>query len=148
MNKIIFAISGIINSELEIVFENEENFQIIGTAAEANELYELIERNEPDIIITDVCFNKRTGLAVTHKVKRINNDIKIIFLSEHIKPHTVFQCKKFGVSAIVDATIQKEEIKYHLKKAIESSKKFYYIDGDSSNYLLFLQNLKQKLSSL
>jgi YesN/AraC family two-component response regulator len=51
------------------------------TASDGNEALKLVERNKPNLIITDIIMPDRDGIEVICSVRKKNPDIKIIAIS-------------------------------------------------------------------
>lgn len=59
----------------------QEGFQIVGEASNGKEALEIIERNQPQIVITDIVMPFMDGEELTRIVKSKYPDIEIIILS-------------------------------------------------------------------
>lgn len=53
------------------IVKSDEELQVVGTAKDGEEAYEIIKRKEPDVVLLDIVMPKLDGLGVMNKV---NND--------------------------------------------------------------------------
>ena len=76
MEKINVAIADdnekIVKRLREIVGSDEE-LQVVGTAKDGEEAYEMIKNKEPDIVLLDIVMPKLDGLTVMDKIKNDKN---------------------------------------------------------------------------
>ena len=63
--------------------QSEDNIEIIGTTDDGAEVYSLISKNTPDVLLIDVFITNVDGLEVVEQIRENEafNDLKIIFLS-------------------------------------------------------------------
>lgn len=59
--------------ELGNIVRSDEEFQVVGTAKDGEEAYEMIKKKEPDVVLMDIIMPKLDGLAVIDKVKNDKN---------------------------------------------------------------------------
>ncbi|MBU5472600.1 sporulation transcription factor Spo0A [Roseburia sp. MSJ-14] len=55
------------------IVRSDEEFQVVGTAKDGEEAYEMIKKKEPDVVLLDIIMPKLDGLAVMDKVKNDKN---------------------------------------------------------------------------
>ena len=54
---------------LSDIVRNDEELQVIGTAKDGEEAYEMIRTKEPDVVLLDIVMPKLDGLGVMDKVR-------------------------------------------------------------------------------
>lgn len=59
---------------------------------------EVFEKEEPDIILTDITMPNKTGLMMIEDMKKINPDVNVIVLSAHHDHETLFKTMNLGVA--------------------------------------------------
>ena len=75
----------------------ERGFELVGTASNGVEAYELILRERPDIVITDLTMPQMSGLELIEKVKAEGIPCEFVVLSCHNEFDYVKQALKLGV---------------------------------------------------
>ena len=93
--------------------ENESDFKVIGEATDGIEAVEVISRQKPDILVTDLKMPLLDGIEVTKRVKELSPNTRVIILSMYdneVYVDAAFKAgacgyilKKFGVDRLADA---------------------------------------------
>lgn len=76
---------------------NENGFELIGTAANGIEAYEAIQKERPDIVITDLTMPQMGGLELIEKVQAAEISCEFVVLSCHNEFEYVKQALRLGV---------------------------------------------------
>lgn len=58
-------------------------FQIVGCALDGEDALTLIEKERPDVVLTDICMKRMGGIELMEKTKNIDPDIKFVVLSAY-----------------------------------------------------------------
>lgn len=90
------------------------NVEIIGTAMDGDEGYDLIIKNNPDIVITDICMAGSDGLAMIAKLRENGYTGHIIILTGY----DLFDYAKSAIDLEVDKYILKPINLNELKEAV------------------------------
>lgn len=89
----------------------EYGFNIADEAADGKEALELLEKNQYDLIITDIKMPHMNGIELIEAIRRgKNKDIKVIVLSGYYEFEYAKQAIKYNVSDYILKPIQKEEL--------------------------------------
>jgi chemotaxis response regulator CheB len=59
-----------IRAMIETLLENDEDFDVVGHARNADEAFSLIEREDPDVITLDVAMPGMNGMEILDKIMR------------------------------------------------------------------------------
>ncbi len=59
--------------ELGDIVRSDEELQVVGTAKDGEEAYEMIKKKEPDVVLLDIVMPKLDGLTVMDKVRNDKN---------------------------------------------------------------------------
>lgn len=62
---------------------------------------EQFKQNSPDIIITDISMPNLDGISMLKTIKKINSNIKVIFLSGHNEQDQIKACKDLNGEFII-----------------------------------------------
>lgn len=133
-----------------IEWENH-GFQYVGDAADGREALVLIEREQPDIVLTDILMPNMDGLELIKEIKRIRPHIRIIVLSSHDKYDYVRTAMKLGADDyILKASLQPEKLLRLLSEAamhIAANQRREYIrsaqDAAITEEMQFFRNLRE-----
>lgn len=91
--------------------------RIVGTASNGIEALELIEKENPDIVITDIRMPGYDGLEMIEKAKMINNDLEIIIISGYGQFEYAKKAIEFGVKDYLLKPVNQDELLKALTKA-------------------------------
>lgn len=88
----------IVRDGLKALLKSEEDFQVIGEAADGLEAVRLIERLRPDVAVLDLMMPGLNGLEVTRQVARMTN---VIILSMHANEAYVIEALRKGAMGYI-----------------------------------------------
>ena len=104
---------------IKAVLMDEEMFEIIGEATRCSLAFDLIEKNQPDIIITDIQMPEMNGIEFTRIIKKKYPDIKVLALSMSVEEEEIAEMVEAGISGYVIKNTGKEELRNALLKISE-----------------------------
>jgi DNA-binding NarL/FixJ family response regulator len=79
----------------------EDEFELVGTAADGRALVESAPRLDPDVIVVDVAMPVLNGFDAVRELKRAGTHAKIIFLTMHADARLVAEAFRCGGSGYV-----------------------------------------------
>lgn len=89
----------------------ENGFELIATASNGSEAFEIIQREMPDIVITDLTMPQMSGLELIKKVKSTGIPCEFVVLSCHNEFEYVKEALKLGVfDYILKLSMNMEEL--------------------------------------
>lgn len=94
----------------------ETDIEIVGEAANGDELFEKLEFIKPDIIILDISLPKMSGIDIAMILKRDYFDIKVIMFSSYTDAESIFNSIQAGVKGF----LPKDSARDHLIEAIRT----------------------------
>ncbi len=100
----------LIRQSLEIVFNNRENIEVTGVAANGEEVLESIQKKKPDVILMDIRMPKIDGVQCTKIVKEKYPEIKIIILTTFDDDEYVYSALKYGASGYLLKGVSMDEL--------------------------------------
>ncbi|WHY78102.1 response regulator transcription factor [Neobacillus sp. WH10] len=105
MNKIrIFLVDdhAVVRDGLNLLLNAQSDMIVIGEAAEGNEALLKIPKVNPDVVIMDLSMpNGRDGLPTTSELVQNFPDIKVLILSMHDDPDSLFRALRAGASGFL-----------------------------------------------
>ncbi len=78
-----------------------DNMEVIGEAADGNEVLQCIAFRPPDVVILDLDMPKRDGLAVVRELNRLNSLVGVIILTLHTGADLLFEALDLGVRGYI-----------------------------------------------
>ncbi|MEO2061304.1 MAG: response regulator transcription factor, partial [Mesonia sp.] len=101
---------------INLLFEHDPNFKIVGMANDGEKLIELVEEKQPDVVLTDIRMPKIDGIAATRMIKKQFPEIKIIAFTMFDQQEAVSQMLSAGINGYILKNSGLQEV----KKAIET----------------------------
>jgi DNA-binding NarL/FixJ family response regulator len=98
----------IVRAGLRALLAEDATFELVGEAAGGVEAIELVEKNNPEVLILDLSMPDLDGISVTRKIKPQFPDVKILILTLHED------------EALLKEAIKAGAVGYILKRAAEA----------------------------
>lgn len=112
-----------IRDELKILLQDEERYQVIGEARNGKLAWDFCQKNEPDIVITDIVMPAMDGLELSQAIKEWNPDIQIVLLTMHKDFNYARKAIKYGVKDyLIKGLYSDQELKETLNKVTNTLK--------------------------
>ncbi|MDP8219754.1 MAG: SpoIIE family protein phosphatase [Candidatus Stygibacter frigidus] len=96
---------------------------IIYTACNGEEGYNLFKENRPDLVITDIRMPIMNGLEMINKIRKLQSSTKIIMLSAHSDTRSLLEAIEIGVNG-------------YILKPFQTKRLFKLIDDLAENIIL------------
>lgn len=101
----------IVRSGFSMILNFQEDMEVIGTAADGLEAYQVTAKFKPDILIMDLSMPPgESGLIATGKIKEDFPETKILILTMHDDEDYLFHVLKNGASGYVLKNAPDEEL--------------------------------------
>ncbi|MBI1762125.1 MAG: response regulator transcription factor [Acidobacteria bacterium] len=91
----------IVRQGLRALLESEPNFRLVGETGDGLEAVRMVEKLQPQVLITDVMMPGLNGLEVTRQVHKAAPQTRIIILSMHANDAYVVEALKNGAVGYV-----------------------------------------------
>jgi len=118
---------------IKSLLENEANIEVVGEAIDGADALEVVAAHTPDLLIVDIRMPHLTGIEVVEKLRKDNNDVKIIMLSMHESEEYVLKSIKAGADGYLLKGSSKDEFLKALHTVANGGK---YFSGDISSILI------------
>jgi DNA-binding NarL/FixJ family response regulator len=100
----------IIRKGLSLVFELEDDFDLVGEARDGDEALEKVRALGPDVVLMDIKMPGKNGLQATKEIKESFEKIKIIALTALEQEDDILIALRAGVDGYVLKNIDSEEL--------------------------------------
>ena len=96
----------------------KENYPI-SQCSDGLEALEILEKQQFDLVITDLKMESVDGLELLEKIKHTDPEIAVIILTGHASTKTAIEALRLGASDYLIKPINIEELRIRVKKALE-----------------------------
>ncbi len=103
--------------------QSSRDFVVVGKAEDGEEAVRLIEKLEPDILITDICMPRLSGLELVRKIQELDRNIKTVIISGYDDFSYAKQAISLGVTEYLLKPFLPEELYEVLDKIDEELKR-------------------------
>lgn len=100
----------VVRKGLRAVFELEEGFEIVGEAADGQDVLDKVRNLEPDVLLLDLRMPKAKGTEVCQKTRLLSPKTRILILTSYQTDHEVFGSLRAGVSGYLLKDVNSDEI--------------------------------------
>jgi DNA-binding NarL/FixJ family response regulator len=125
---------------LKSLFDQDDQFEIIGAASSAEEALRFLQVRIPDILLTDFRLPGLNGLELAMAVKQKFPSIKRVILSMHDEALLVKQILKEGIDGYLLKSIQQSELKMALHQIMDG---YPYVSPEITRLVLADMNSEQ-----
>ncbi len=100
----------IVRDGIKSLLSENEKIEITGEATSGYELFQLLNKRIPDLILLDISLPKMSGIEVAKVLSSNFKQIKILMLSMHISEDFIFNAVKAGVKGYLPKNTTREEL--------------------------------------
>jgi DNA-binding NarL/FixJ family response regulator len=108
----------IVRKGIKALFENSNDFNIVGEASNGKEALEKTIELHPDVILMDMTMPVMNGLECTRIIKERFNTIKILILSMHDEEQYLIEMLDAGADGYVLKSNSRDELAFAIKKIV------------------------------
>ncbi len=91
----------IVRAGLRMLFQSEEDMEIVGEANSGEEALELVGNLKPDVVLMDVAMPGTNGIEATRLIKEIHPDVAVLALTMHEDEQYFFEMLNAGASGYI-----------------------------------------------
>ena len=124
----------IIRTGLKMLLESSSDIQVIGSATTGKELFDVVGRTKPDIVLSEIDLPELNGITALRTLKKEYQDIKVIMFSSHPEEIYAVSSIKAGASGYLTKSVSTQTIKDALMKVYSGG---IYISNDLAQRLTF-----------
>jgi DNA-binding NarL/FixJ family response regulator len=101
MKVLIVDDDALIRDGLKILLGIEEDFEVVGTASNGQEAFELCKKGKPDIVLMDIRMPVMDGVLGTKLIKEHFKDIKVVILTTFKDDEYIKEAVKSGAEGYI-----------------------------------------------
>ena len=125
----------LIRQSLQIILNNEADFEVTDAVANGLEVVRSVRKNRPDIILMDIRMPEMDGVVCTQIIKENYPDIKIIIVTTFDDDEYVFNALKYGASGYMLKGASMKELADAIRKVYQGNA---MINGDIASKVVKL----------
>lgn len=125
----------LIRQSLQIILNNEVDFEVTDAVANGLEVVRSVRKNRPDIILMDIRMPEMDGVVCTQIIKENYPDIKIIIVTTFDDDEYVFNALKYGASGYMLKGASMQELSDAIRKVYQGNA---MINGDIASKVVKL----------
>ena len=96
--------------------EFEGQFEIVGTASDGLHVIQQAETFRPDLVLTDLCMPRMTGLEATKELRRSFPELRILIITELTAPSLQAECLRSGADGFVEKNRMPEKLMEEVRR--------------------------------
>ncbi|MDF2881414.1 MAG: response regulator containing a CheY-like receiver domain and an DNA-binding domain [Clostridiaceae bacterium] len=108
----------VVREGLKLIFETEENYEVVGEAENGDKALVLTEQLKPDVILMDLKMPKMNGLEVIKALKVKNYSVPIIILTTFNDNNLIMEGLTLGAKGYLLKDTTREELIRTVESAI------------------------------
>jgi two-component system response regulator DesR len=105
-----------VRGALAALLRLESDLDVIGSAANGEEAWQLIERDRPDVVVTDIEMPKLTGLELAQRIRERGVDCKVVILTTFARPGFLRRALDAGVGGYLLKDAPADQLAEALRK--------------------------------
>nr|WP_321237070.1 response regulator transcription factor [uncultured Psychroserpens sp.] len=86
---------------IQLLLEYEDDISIVGTANDGEALLEIVEKKRPTVVLTDIRMPKLDGIEATKRIKKSNQNIKVLAFSMFDQTDAIQQMLAAGATGYI-----------------------------------------------
>ena len=105
-----------VRGALSALLKLESDLDVIGCAADGEEAWQLAQRDQPDIVVTDIEMPRLTGLELAQRIREREIGCKVIILTTFARPGFLRRALDAGVSGYLLKDAPAEQLAEAIRK--------------------------------
>lgn len=105
-----------VRGALSALLKLESDLDVIGTAADGEEAWKLIQHDCPDVVVTDIEMPRLTGLELAQRIRDNKLECKVIILTTFARPGFLRRALDAGVGGYLLKDAPAEQLAEALRK--------------------------------
>ena len=100
----------LVRAGIRSVLRHTSDIEIVGEAGDGKEALRLVERLNPDILLTDIAMPGLNGLELTRELANSFPKVRVVILSVYSDQEHVYLARRAGAAGYLSKTAPREEL--------------------------------------
>jgi DNA-binding NarL/FixJ family response regulator len=96
--------------------EFEGQFEIVGTARDGLDALQQAERFRPELVLTDLCMPRMTGLEAAKELRKSFPELRILIFTELSGPSLREECARWDADGFVEKSQMPEKLMEEIRR--------------------------------
>lgn len=118
---------------VKAVLGDENNIELIGETGSGKELFDLLTKVKPNLVITDISLPDISGIEVASRLTKLYPTVKILMLSMHTNEEFIVKAIKAGAHGYLPKDTSMDELLEAIHTIHQGE---HYFNKDISNIIL------------
>lgn len=106
---------------LKTILELEDNFRVVGTAKDGEEVLEFCEKDSPNLVLMDIRMPKMDGVKCTKILKSLYPEIVVLILTTFNDVDYIVEALNYGAAGYILKDIEGDELVKAINDACKGS---------------------------
>jgi len=106
----------LIREGIRVILELEDDFSIVGEAENGSSALLQYEKLHPDVVLMDIRMPEMTGVEATSKIKKLDPDARIIYLTTFDDDEIIFEGLRAGALGYLLKDVSSTELAEAIRK--------------------------------
>jgi DNA-binding NarL/FixJ family response regulator len=106
---------------IKSILDEEESILVIDEAPDGKMLFEKLQKQEPDLIITDISLPDISGIEITRRLTKLYPNIKVLMLSMHNNEEFILSSLQAGAVGYLSKDINSHELMQAINSVMSGS---------------------------
>ena len=115
---------------LKTIVERETRFKVVGEAGNGRDGFHMAKRLKPDIVVMDISLPDQSGIQLTHDIRSLLSDTRVIIVSMHSKIDYITEAFQAGATGYVAKESASERLVQGLEAVVNGD---YFLDASVSH---------------
>ncbi len=118
---------------LSTILNSDPHIQVLGTALNGFEVLELVEKNQPDLVLMDLKMPDMNGIQATQKIRNSYPQVKVLVLTTYDDDEWLFDAIRAGAAGYLLKDTPSNSLIQAIKGTVDGET---YLDPDVAGKLL------------
>ncbi len=105
-----------VRGALSALLKLESDLDVVGSAADGEEAWQLIQKDQPDVVVTDIEMPRLTGLELAQRIRDRGLECKVVIVTTFARPGFLRRALDAGVSGYLLKDAPADQLAEALRK--------------------------------